>query len=302
MRHITIGKHYNEGKIAFVKCENYNTLGDLNIKDECFLLLVLFSGSMTFQVGEKTVTSSGPCFICFDEKENPILLSKQSASFFTCYFHPCFLNINMSFDLVRSKDYGDIATTHDMFLLRPFLEGGCAVPILTSYISSVEAACNSMASELTEQSDWYWSCRSRSYFMEIIIALERMYSLLSSADQSSHTVKSSPLRAALFFIESHYMENITLADISAAAKLSHTALTTLLKKEFGLTATEYLMKYRIKIAKKQLAFTEVPIKEIAARTGFKTVQHFSRIFRAQTDCTPAAYRKTVVQKRKTEIN
>lgn len=40
-----------------------------------------------------------------------------------------------------------------------------------------------MRRELTEQRDWYRSCRGRSYFMEIIIALERMFGLVGYGEQ-----------------------------------------------------------------------------------------------------------------------
>ena len=84
--------------------------------------------------------------------------------------------------------------------------------------------------------------------------------------------------------------------------MNHTTLTALMKEELGLTAIEYLMKYRITVAEKQLEFTSVPIKDIANMTGFKTVQHFSRVFKAQTGATPAEFRKNAVQKRKDDLN
>ena len=74
-----------------------------------------------------------------------------------------------------------------------------------------------------------------------------------------------------------------------------------MKEELGSTATQYLMQYRITIAKKQLSFTDVPIKDISNMVGFKTVQHFNRIFKGITGITPAEFRKSAVQKRKDEI-
>ena len=74
-----------------------------------------------------------------------------------------------------------------------------------------------------------------------------------------------------------------------------------MKEEIGCTAIEYLIKYRITVAKKQLAFTEVPIKDIASMVGFKTVQHFNRVFKKCTEEIPAVFRKNVVQKRKDGI-
>lgn len=85
-------------------------------------------------------------------------------------------------------------------------------------------------------------------------------------------------------------------------KAEHTpTLTALMKEELGCTAIEYLMKYRITVAEKQLEFTSVPIKDIANMLGFKTVQHFSRVFKAQTGTTPAEFRKSAMQKRKDDF-
>lgn len=306
MEHITVGKKYNEGKVAFVECLTNDDLQNIDIKDKYFLLICLTSGSISFKINEEIVYASAPCFICFNEKENPKLISKYNAKYYCIYFHPQFLNINMTFKLLRSRKYSDIATNHDMFLLKPFLDGYYVISICDNYLSSVETACIHMQKELKDQRDWYWSCRGRSYFMEIIIALERMYGLMGYGEKDKNidtvpTIKNAKLREAVLFIEGHYREDISLSDISNTAKINHTTLTKLLKQELGVTAMEYLTNYRIKVAKKQLAFTEIPIKDVSKRSGFKTVQHFSRIFKEQTGTTPAAFRKNTVKKRKEEI-
>ena len=54
--------------------------------------------------------------------------------------------------------------------------------------------------------------------------------------------------------------------------------------------------YSITIAKKQL-----PIKDIANMVGFKTVQHFSRVFKENVNTTPASFRKETVERRKKEL-
>ena len=57
----------------------------------------------------------------------------------------------------------------------------------------------------------------------------------------------------------------------------------------------------LRLAKKQLAFTDVPIKDISAMSGFKTVQHFSRVFKEYIGETPASFRKISVENRKKEF-
>ena len=306
MKHITVGREFNRGKIAFVECVKNDPLKNIEIKNKCFLLILLTSGKLEFSVGDNTVSALAPSFICFDETEDPILLKNSAAKYICIYFHPKYLNVNMCFGLLRSKSYRDIASVHDMFMLKPFVDKAYVIPIRQTGVEKIEASAEYMQRELAEQRDWYWSCRGRSYFMEIIIALERMYGLMGygidgrSAD-SAPAVENPLLREAILFIESHYGEALTLSDISLGAGINHTTLTSLMKKELGCTAMEYLTNHRIAVAKKQLAFTEVPIKDITVMVGFKTVQHFGRVFKTKTDMTPAEFRKNAVERRKREI-
>ena len=306
MQHITVGRKYNEGKIAKIECVRNDRLRNIDIKDKCFLLIILTAGKLEFKVENERLYAATPAFICFDETADPVLISKQKAQYTCIYFHPEFLNVNMSFEMLCKKDYGDIASTHDLFLLKPFTDKAYVIPIAEAQLEKITQAARDMQEELKNQRDWYWSCRGRSYFMEIIIALKRMYGLIGygvTHQKSDNTpiIKNAKLRDAVLYIESRFDESITLPDIAKAAGMNHTTLTALMKEELGLTAIEYLMKYRITVAKKQLEFTSVPIKDIANMTGFKTVQHFSRVFKSQTDATPAEFRKSTVQKRKEEI-
>lgn len=307
MRHITVGRKYNEGKVAKIECVRNDRLQNIDIKDKCFLLIILTAGKLEFKVENEQFCTAAPAFICFDETADPVLISKRKAQYTCIYFHPEFLNVNMSFEMLRKKDYGDIASTHDLFLLKPFTDKAYVVPIAEAQLEKITQAARDMQEELKNQRDWYWSCRGRSYFMEIIIALERMYGLIGygvTHQKSDNTpiVKNAKLRDAVLYIESRFDESITLPDIAKAAGMNHTTLTALMKEELGLTAIEYLMKYRVTVAEKQLEFTSVPIKDIANMTGFKTVQHFSRVFKSQTGTTPAEFRKNAVQKRKEDLN
>ena len=307
MQHITVGRKYGEGKVAKIECVRNDRLQNIDIKDKCFLLIILTVGKLEFMVENERLYAAAPAFICFDETADPVLISKQKAQYTCIYFHPEFLNVNMSFEMLRKKDYGDIASTHDLFLLKPFTDKAYVVPIAEAQLEKITQAAEFMQEELKNQRDWYWSCRGRSYFMEIIIALERMYGLIGygvTHQKSDNTpiVKNAKLRDAVLYIESRFDESITLPDIAKAAGMNHTTLTALMKEELGLTAIEYLMKYRITVAEKQLEFTSVPIKDIANMTGFKTVQHFSRVFKSQTGATPAEFRKIAVQKRKEDLN
>lgn len=307
MKYITVGRKYGEGKVAKIECVQNDQLQNIDIKGKCFLLIILTAGKLEFKVENERLCAAAPAFICFDETADPVLISKRKAQYTCIYFHPEFLNVNMSFEMLRKKEYGDIASTHDLFLLKPFTDKAYVIPIAEAQLEKIMQTAEFMQEELRNQRDWYWSYRGRSYFMEIIITLERMYGLIGygvTHQKSDNTpiIQNAKLRDAVLYIESRFNESVTLLDIAKAAGINHTTLTALIKEELGLTAIEYLMKYRITVAKKQLEFTSVPIKDIANMTGFKTVQHFSRVFKAQTGATPAEFRKNAVQKRKEDLN
>jgi AraC family transcriptional regulator len=53
------------------------------------------------------------------------------------------------------------------------------------------------------------------------------------------------------------------------------------------------MRRRIEHAKRQLARRDIPLKVVAASSGFSDQSHMTRLFRRLLDVTPAEYRRTV---------
>jgi len=306
MQNFTYGKVFNPGKIAQVNCSDNLSGNNIDIKGKSFLLIIVTEGFVTFKSGEDEFTANAPCFVCFSEKENPEIIRKRKLKCSCIYFHPKYLNVNMDFILIRSNDYKDIAHNHDLFLLRPFINNMHVVPILENYMDKLDYCYNNMNQELENQSDWYWSCRSRSYFIEIIIILERLCQML---ENSSHVASSQPiqnlkndvLKRAIVYIEGNYSDSISLKDIIKTINTNHTTLIKYFKEELSTTPMEYIWQHRISIAKKHLAFTEIPVKDISLRCGFRTVQHFSRIFKEQTDKSPLCFRRDALQYRRDEL-
>ena len=79
--------------------------------------------------------------------------------------------------------------------------------------------------------------------------------------------------------------------MSKAVNLSETRFLHLFKSETGMTPRQYLLRRRLEIIWKLLTDTEISIPEIAERTGFVDRSHLSRVFKAQTNYTPAEIRK-----------
>ncbi|MBQ7391275.1 MAG: helix-turn-helix transcriptional regulator [Clostridia bacterium] len=296
----TFGLKYNTGKIAPVQCVKNDTLKDLNIKDTCFVLMLMYEGTAHFEVHGKTFEAMAPCFVCFDESESPKLLKKRGLKCDSVYFSPTFLNVNMTFSRVHSGNYEQLAEVHDLFLLKPFTDPNrYVVPIFDECLGNMQRLFALLEDELREQPDWYWSCRSRSYFMEMILLLERTYGWVgqNNSEGRANKILNPHLKNAVIYIENHYRNVLTLDDLVKAASLNRSSLTQLFKNELEMTPIEYLWHHRMNVAKKLLEYTNLPVKDIVNRCGFKTVQHFSRRFEESFGCNPTAFRTAVVSNR-----
>ena len=94
------------------------------------------------------------------------------------------------------------------------------------------------------------------------------------------------------YIHEHYMEEITMNDISRHVNMNKDYLTKLYKKyENGSSPIAYLMDYRLQQAKKMLPSSEFSISEIASMTGFNSQSYFCKVFKQQIGVSPKDFRK-----------
>lgn len=297
----TFERNNPSNRIVPIQCVRGDTLRDLAIKDSCFLLIIVYEGEAHFRIRGLSFDVIAPCLICFDEKDAPNLIRKRGLKCDSIYFKPTFLNVNMTFSRIHSESYEQLASIHDMFLLKPFTNTGrYAFSVLEEDVDHLSRLFSCIESALIDQSDWYWSCRSRSYFMEMLLFLERCYGLIepNEAVGCANTIQNPHLKKAVIYIEKHYRNTVTLEHIVKSAAMNHSTLTQLFKAELNMTPIEYVWYHRLVVAKKFLEFTELPIGEIALRCGFKTTQHFCRKFEEKTGSNPTAFRTDAVANRK----
>lgn len=100
---------------------------------------------------------------------------------------------------------------------------------------------------------------------------------------------------AMRFINSHAHEGIKAADIVSALAISRSCLESHFKARMGYTLHEVIRKVQLDSARHMILETNLAIKQVAANTGFKTVQHMTSLFGKAFGLTPAKYRKQMTR-------
>ncbi len=97
--------------------------------------------------------------------------------------------------------------------------------------------------------------------------------------------------AAIDHLLEHFASPLRMDELAQRAQLSPAQFDRRMKKIFQLSTSQYLIKTRIDHAAQWLAGSELPIADIAQRSGFSDQSSLSRQFRQMTGLTPRQYRQ-----------
>jgi LacI family transcriptional regulator len=98
---------------------------------------------------------------------------------------------------------------------------------------------------------------------------------------------------AMAFIQEHALEGIKVPDVVEAAAVSRSGLETRFAKTLGYTIRTAIRQVQLERARRLISDTNVPLKQVASDTGFRSVQHMTTLFGKAFGCAPAKYRETV---------
>jgi AraC family L-rhamnose operon regulatory protein RhaS len=207
------------------------------------------------------------------------------------YFEPSCFELYVTFaNLEVWKD----SIKSDNWFFRPFFKrsesyiGACA----TNYYLGNRGSqlIESAVKELNAQKDDSWPCRSRSYFIELLLLLNSIYDEDSDYENVYFGKMTDEIRELINWIHIHYLEKMTIEMIAKQFHTNKTTLNQKFKTVMGITVVEYISSLRMQIACSFLRKTYLSVNEIMERAGYKNDAHFLRIFRKHTGCTPTEYR------------
>ena len=136
------------------------------------------------------------------------------------------------------------------------------------------------------------------YEIEVRHSLSRLMALLAEhlpaedPAQSRHIARDNErIRTMMGYIQSHFMEELTVAQIAESAMISPSECLRCFHNTIGLTPIQYTKYYRIQRAAAALLATDKKIAEIGAECGFQEMSYFAKVFREVLKTTPSEYRR-----------
>ena len=82
----------------------------------------------------------------------------------------------------------------------------------------------------------------------------------------------------------------SVEDMAASMFVSRTHLAAKFKAESGMTLSEFILKEKVKEAKRLLKYTDKGLCAIGEYLGFSSQSHFTRVFKKYSGKTPSEYR------------
>lgn len=92
-------------------------------------------------------------------------------------------------------------------------------------------------------------------------------------------------------IELSLDKTIRISDLASHCGISHSQLTRLFQKYYGITIATYIRQSRLKRIEHLLRNSTKPIKQIAYETGIPDLQQFNKIVRSNLGLSPRAFRE-----------
>jgi len=146
----------------------------------------------------------------------------------------------------------------------------------------------------SSEHDWYKACS------ELAGAELQDYILLSfkhAADRFARILQAGSrtiVEQTKAFVEDHLLKACSLTEAAEDASVSPNYLSTLFKKETGISFVEYVTDRKINRAKEWLSDPNVTITVMAERLGYSDKKYFRELFKKKTGFTPSEYRDRTI--------
>ena len=145
-----------------------------------------------------------------------------------------------------------------------------------------------------------WNRATTTVKEDCLSLLYLIYSDFLNTAKSSylHSEKKNTMEIAIDYIHKHLGDDsLTISQIAAETKMGERHFRRSFKEAYNISPLRYINMRRITRAKELLRYSDMPLNQIAATTGFSSIYYFSSAFKKEVHCSPSEYLKTIQNKR-----
>lgn len=288
----TFGKTIHPGREVKISCQ-FNA-GEIRSEAPFnrFRIAYLKEGHGLFENENKTQIVTSPSVLCLNRNDRVRFHASGDARLDVLFFDP------VSFE--RYVDFPDYESWKDQlgldsYFFRAFFNRDDkyigAKPASRVLGNRIDRLIELTGKALHDQPDDFWPCRSRSFFIELLLTVNSVYDEGGSGENLFGGNMSDDVMKVVDWANERYLEKIVLEDVTKAFNTNKTTLNQRFKAVMGVTVIEYVINLRMQVASSLLRKTYLPVAEIMGRSGYRDDAHFLRAFKKYAGCTPSEYRK-----------
>ncbi|MNB72024.1 Bifunctional transcriptional activator/DNA repair enzyme AdaA [compost metagenome] len=293
MQWTTIGRNHYPGYLHLMQVSGSVELAEHPPLGNRYQLILAEEGEGALQLGRQLHSVASPSIICLNEADAFLPLQKNRIIARSLAFNPQTVNRKYDFPMDFGEGEHDELTEtdrQDLWCMIPFKDRSCSIPVDPMYARHISGIMNDIREQLAEQPDDGWPCRSRSYMLELLSLVRRLYDRSEAVPHTACCFSNEGVEPILRFLHTHYREKIKVEDITRAFHTNKTTLNQRFKQCTGLTVMSYLNSIRMQMAGSMLRNTTLAASEIMVMVGIQDSAHFIRNFRKYSGYSPSEYR------------
>ncbi len=245
----------------------------------------ILKGSAVHQTGGRSYPiMRGDVFVIHGNQIHKISKKTKNFTIANIIYEPNF------FDEIKKK-FKDIPGFSALFLYEPVFRNmqkfNAFFHLSSQQLQNIETLFTELGNEQVERETSFMPI-IESIFIQIVANLCRYYRKTNNVD----TKGMLKISLAIDYIESHFEEKITTAQLSNVSQMSNTTFRRAFKKMTGSTSIDYLIHYRIeKAAEMMRKRPAISVIQVCLSSGFENTGHFSKKFKKIIGVTPIQYLK-----------
>lgn len=147
---------------------------------------------------------------------------------------------------------------------------------------------------------WQLACRGGLLQLFAYLVRHNVEEMLSDSASMKRRKNLERFNTVERYIEEHYTEPISNAQLAQLIHLSEDRFNHLFKESMGMPPLQYINEIRLKKAMHLLKKREFTASEVADAVGFSDYNHFGRMFRRYFGCTPLEAREQIQNSKQKE--